>query len=121
LVSRWAPFVDEIANELITWPGVHIERRSDGSAVARYEHSELGVLYEQRGAVELPFLRFERDELIERGEAEPAEMTPESVGVSHEVHGPEDVTEVLELFDRRYRELRGADEPYSSEDPDYRD
>jgi hypothetical protein len=41
--------------------------------------------------------------------------------VSHEVHGPEDVTEVLELFDRRYRELRGADEPYSSEDPDYRD
>jgi hypothetical protein len=121
LVSRWAPFVDEIANELITWPGVQIERRSDGAAVARYEHSELGVLYEQRGVVELPFFGLEHDELIERGEAEPAEMTPESVGVSHEVHGPEDVTEVLELLDRRYREVRGADKPYSSEDPDYRD
>jgi hypothetical protein len=28
------------------------------------------------------------------------------------------VTAVLELFDRRYREVRGEDPPYSSEDPD---
>jgi hypothetical protein len=28
-----------------------------------------------------------------------------------------DVTAVLELFDRRYRDVRGEDEPYSSEDP----
>ena len=27
------------------------------------------------------------------------------------------ITEVLELFDRRYREVRGEDPPYSSEDP----
>jgi len=26
---------------------------------------------------------------------------------------------MLELFDRRYREVRGEDEPYSSQDPDY--
>ena len=120
-MSRWAPFIDELANELVTWPGVRLMRRSDGAAVACYQHSELGVLYEEPGVVELSFLGFEHDELIERGEAEPAELTPESVGVSHEVHGPEDVTEVLELFDRRYREVRGADEPYSSEDPDYRE
>jgi hypothetical protein len=117
-VTRSAPLVDEIANELSTWPGVRIGRRSDGAALVLYEDSELGVLYRDRGVAELPVLLAEHDELIEHGEAEPAETTPGSSGVSHGVHGPADVTEVLELFDRRYRDVRGEDDPYSSEDPD---
>jgi hypothetical protein len=44
-------------------------------------------------------------------------LTPDSRGVSHGVHGPADVTAVLELFDRRYRDVRGEDDPYSSQDP----
>jgi hypothetical protein len=105
--------VDEIANELATWPGVRIERRADGAAVARYEKTELGVLDPGRGVVELPVLRAEHDELVDSGEAEP---DLEEGGVSHDVHGPADVTAALELFDRRYREVRGEDEPYSSAD-----
>jgi hypothetical protein len=116
-VSRWDPLVDEIANELATWPGVRIEQRQDGAAVVRYDRSELGVLHPDRGVAELPFLDVEHDELIEHGDAEPDVLTPESTGVSHDVHGPSDVTEVLELFDRRYREVRGEDDPYTSEDP----
>jgi hypothetical protein len=111
--------VDDVANELATWPGVRIERGEDGAAVVRYEESILGFLYPERGAAELPFLDIERDELIEHGDAEPADVTPESSGVSHDLRGPSDVTAVLELFDRRYREVRGEDEPYSSQDPDY--
>jgi hypothetical protein len=120
-VSHWDAVVDEVANELATWPGVHISRREDGAAVVRYEHSELGLLYPDRGVAELPFLEPEADELIEHGDAEPAEEagSAESFGVSHDLHGPSDVTEVLELFDRRYRDVRGEDEPYSSQDPDY--
>ena len=110
-------FVDEVANELATWPGVRIEPRAEGVSVVRYRHSELGLLYPERGLAELPFGSVEHDELIEHGEAEPADATPDSVGVSHELHGPSDITEVLELFDRRYREVRGEDPPYSSEDP----
>lgn len=110
-------FVDEIANELDTWPGVRIGRRDDGAALVDYEGIELGVLYPDRGVAELPFLEDERDQLIEHGEAEPAETTPQSSGVSHSVRGPSDVTEVLELFDQRYRDIRGDDPPYSSEDP----
>jgi luciferase-like monooxygenase len=109
-------FVDEVANELATWPGVRIERREDGAALVRYEHAELGVLYRERGVAELPVLDVEHDELIEHGDAEPADLTPESTGVSHSLHGPSDVTAVLELFDRRYREVRGEDAPYSSSD-----
>ena len=116
-MPRSDALVDEIANELATWPGVRIARRADGAAVVLYEGSELGLLYPDRGEVELPFLGVEHDELIEHGEAEPAQVTPESTGVSHAVHGPADITEVLELFDRRYREVRGEGPPYSSEDP----
>jgi hypothetical protein len=115
-VSHAAALVDEIANELDTWPGVSIERRPDGAALVRYEHHELGVLDRDRGVAELPFLGPEHDELIEHGDAEPADSTLDSHGVSHGVHGPADVTAVLELFDRRYRDLRGADDPYSSQD-----
>ena len=110
-------FVDEVANELATWPGVRIEPHVDGAALVRYEHHELGVLYRDRGVAELPILGAEHDELVEHGDAEPAELTPESAGVSHDLHGPADVTSVLELFDRRYRDLRGEDDPYSSQDP----
>jgi Family of unknown function (DUF5519) len=118
-VSHWDAFVDEVANELATWPGVHISRREDGAAVVSYEQSELGLLYPDRGAAELPFGDPEHDELIEHGDAEPAESTSESYGVGHDLRGPSDVTEVLELFDRRYRDIRGEDEPYSSQDPGY--
>ena len=116
-MSGAAALVDEIANELATWPGVHVERRPDGAALVRYEQLELGVLYPDRGVAELPVLGPEHDELIEHGDAEPAGLTPESTGVSHGVHGPADVTSVLELFDRRYRDVRGEDDPYSSQDP----
>jgi hypothetical protein len=34
----------------------------------------------------------------------------------HRIAGPSDVTAVLALFDRRYRELRGDAPPYSSSD-----
>jgi hypothetical protein len=112
-------FVDEVANELATWPGVRISRRSDGAAIVTYEHSELGLLYPDRGVAELPVLDREHDVLIEHGDAEPAELTEDSAGVSHSIHGPADISEVLELFDRRYRDVRGEDDPYSSEDPDY--
>jgi Family of unknown function (DUF5519) len=115
-VPRASAFIDEIANELNTWPGVRIERREDGAALVRYERLELGILYRDRGVAELPFLGDEHDELIEHGDAEPAESTPESSGVSHSLRGPSDVTAVLELFDRRYRDVRGEDEPYSSQD-----
>jgi Family of unknown function (DUF5519) len=112
-------FVDEVANELETWPGVRFERRPDRAVVVRYGHSELGVLYPERGVAELPVSDREHDVLIEHGDAEPAEVTADSAGVSHPVRGPSDITAVLELFDRRYRDVRGEDDSYSSEDSDY--
>lgn len=118
-VARADAFVDEVANELATWPGVHIERREDDAALVLYEQSELGVLYPGRGLAELPFVGAEHDQLVEHGDAEPAKFALDSPGVSHDLRGPGDVTDVLELFDRRYRDVRGEGDVYSSEDPDY--
>ena len=114
-VARATALVDEIASELDSWPGVRIERLSESAALVRYEQLELGVLDRERGVAELRFSGPERDELVEHGYAEPSDSMPESV--SHGVHGPADVTAVLELFDRRYRDLRGENDPYSSQDP----
>jgi hypothetical protein len=112
----YAALVDEIANELDSWPGVRIERRSDGAAVVLYEQLELGVLDPDRGVAQLRFSLPEHDTLVEHGDAEPASEAPDSDAVSHAVHGPSDVSAVLELFDRRYRDVRGEDDPYSSQD-----
>jgi Family of unknown function (DUF5519) len=116
-MSHAPALVDEIANELDTWPGVDVERRADGTALVRYEQLELGVLDPERGVAELRFSHPEHDELVEHGDAEPAAPSPASDAVSHEVRGPSDVTAVLELFDRRYRDVRGKDDAYSSQDP----
>ncbi len=116
-MSHAAALVDEIANELDSWPGVRIERRAGGAALVRYEHLELGVLDRDRGAVELRLPGRERDDLVEPEDPERADSMPDFGVVSHDVRGPSDVTAVLELFDRRYRDLRGEDGPYSSQDP----
>ena len=115
LMSRAAALVDELASELASWPGVSIERISESAALVRYERLELGVLDREHGVAELSFSDSEREELVEHGDAEPSDEMPE--GVSHGVHGPADITAVLELFDRRYRDLRGEDDPYSTQDP----
>ncbi len=99
--------LDDVANELETWPGVRLERQPNGVVAVMYDQAELGILDPERKLVELPFLGEERDELVEHGDAEPADSTAESIGVGHAVRGPSDVTAALELFDRRYRDVRG--------------
>jgi hypothetical protein len=113
-MARESATVDDVANELATWPGVRLERRPDGRVAVIYEDSELGILDPERELAELPFIEVERDELIEHGDAEPAEATADSVGVSHDIRGPSDITAVLDLFDRRYRDVRGDDLPADS-------
>jgi hypothetical protein len=58
-VSHAAALVDEIANELDTWPGVHIERLSEQSALVRYQELELGFLDRDRGIAELRLANLE--------------------------------------------------------------
>jgi Family of unknown function (DUF5519) len=117
LVPRAAALVDEIATELNSWPGVQVDRHTGGPLLVSYDGHELGVLDRDRGVAELRFAYPEREALLEHGDAEPAEPLLDAENVSHDVRGPADVSAVLELFDRRYRDLRGEDDPFSSRDP----
>jgi hypothetical protein len=115
-VSRDSALVDELAGELDTWPGVRIERGAREELVVLYEQVELGVLDREQAVAELRFSATERDALVEHGDAEPAEPVLGGENVSHALRGPADLTMVLELFDRRYRDVRGEDDPFSSRD-----
>lgn len=115
-MSHADALVDEIANELDTWPGVNIELQSPSTAVVRYESLVLGILDSDRGVAQILVSPPEYADLIEHGDAEPSDPVAGHESVSHAVEGPSDVTQVLGLFDSRYRELRGEDEPYSSSD-----
>jgi len=112
-----ADLVDEIAVELRTWPGIRIERDDDGVLLVHHHHDQLGTLDPEHGVAEFDVETAEHNELVERGEAEPGDPVLDPHGVTHDIHGPADVTAVLELFDRRYREVRGEDPPYTSADP----
>jgi hypothetical protein len=116
-VSGASALIDEIVSELDTWPGVHAERRSEDLIAVRYEHLDLGTLDRSSGVAELHFSPAERDELVEHGDAEPTYPSHDAVNVGHDVRGPADVEAVLTLFRRRYRDLRGEDDPYRSQDP----
>ena len=117
-MSQAAPLVDEVANELVAWPGVEIEQRPDGAALVRFKRAELGVLDRDRGLAEIHVTSLEHDELIEHGDASPSDRTSDFETVSHNVERPSDVTSVLELFDHRYREARGEHYPDSLEQRD---
>ncbi len=109
-------YIEEIVSEMDTWPGVHAERTTQDLILLRYESFALGALDRRGGVAELHFAPGEREELIERGDAEPAYPAETDANVSHELRGPADVESVLALFRRRYRDLRGEDDPFSSKD-----
>ena len=109
-------FIEEIVSEMDSWPGVHAERRSQELIVLLYEQLELGALDRRSGVAMLHFAPAEREDLVERGDAEPVYPSQTDANVSHELRGPADVEAVLELFRRRYRDLRGEDDPFSSQD-----
>jgi Family of unknown function (DUF5519) len=113
-VPRAAAPVDEIASELDTWPGVRVESRGETLLIVSYRGHELGILDREQGVAQLRFASPERDALVEHGDAEPAEPVYDEENVSHDVRGPSDVSAVLELFTRRYRDLRGEDDPYTA-------
>lgn len=108
--------IDDLIYELDSWPGVRSERQSQDVIIVRYEQLELGVLNRHSGVAELHFSPAERDELLEHGDAEAAFPSQQGENVSHDVRGPSDIDAVLELFRRRYRDLRGEEEPFSSQD-----
>jgi len=70
----------------------------------RFRGRELGHLHGSRVA-DLPFLRPDRDQLVDEGRVAAHHIYPDSGWISYWISGPEDVDEVVGLFRRVYERL----------------
>lgn len=86
-----------IEREVAGWPGVTTGDTGRGGLQFNYGRVELGHVHGNSFA-DLPFPKKVRDELIEQGRASVHDPLPDSGWVRHRMGGPEDVTEVIELF-----------------------
>ncbi len=91
----------EIEREVLGWPGVTTGDTGRGGLQFSYGRVELGHLHGNSFA-DLPFPKKIRDELIAEGRASVHDPLPDSGWVRHRMEGPEDVTEVIELFRMNY-------------------
>ena len=92
---------ETIQSELLSWDGVTAAPHRFGGVEFLLGRRELGHLHGDRLA-DLPFPRRVRDELVESGRARPHHVLPDSGWVSVRISGPDDVTNVLELFRLSY-------------------
>lgn len=100
-MTTTAAIRDEIAREVLAWPGVTEAPHRFGGVQFQFHGRELGHLH---GAVlaDLPFPKAVRDELIAAGRVSPHHVLPDSGWVTFRIRGPEDVPAVVALFRLQY-------------------
>jgi Luciferase len=94
-----------IEHEVASWPGVTTGDTGRGGLQFSYGRVELGHLHGSSFA-DLPFPKKVRDELIAQGRASVHPPLPDSGWVRRGMEGPEDVTEVIELFRMNYERAK---------------
>jgi hypothetical protein len=97
-----------IEREVKSWPGVTTGETGRGGLRFSYGRVELGHLHGSSFA-DLPFPKKVRDELIAQGLASVHPPLPDSGWVRRSMEGPEDVTEVIELFRMNYDRAKARD------------
>jgi len=93
-----------IVEAVVSWPGVEAHPHRFGGIEFTVDHREIGHLHGDRLA-DLPFPKRIRDELIASGRAEPHHVLPDTGWVSRWIRGPEDIPEVVALFQLNYERL----------------
>ena len=111
-------FVDEVASELNMWPGVRIEGARTVPPCA-HEQLELGVLTETAASPSCP-------SSVPSTTSSSSTATPRRPRPLPIPTGSATTCTTFgrgrraELFDRRYRDVRGEGNPYSSEDLEFK-
>jgi hypothetical protein len=101
-----------IIAEVTSWPDVSSAPHRFGGVEFRLGRIELGHVHGDRLA-DLPFPKKVRDDLIERGEAMPHHVLPDSGWVSRPIRSPEDVDAVIGLFRLNYDRVMARRSPAS--------
>ena len=90
-------YLKRLEEQASEWPGVSAGSHRYGGRVFRLGRSEVGHVHND-GAVEIPFPRSFRDELIAQGLAEKHRRAPETGWVTFHIRGELDVTHALWLL-----------------------
>lgn len=95
---------DRIVSTVGDWEGVTVEAHRFGGVEFRFGKVELGHIHGDHMA-DLPFPTRIRNELIERGEAVPHHVLPDSGWVTRRIEEDDDVQAVIDLFRMNYDRL----------------
>jgi Ni,Fe-hydrogenase I large subunit len=100
-VARNAGAGDRIRKAVTSWAGVESVPHRFGGTEYRYGRKEMGHVHGDRLA-DLPLPRKLRDQVIAAGRAQPHHVLPQTGWVSCWMSGPDDATDVIELFRMQY-------------------
>src|SRR6186713_2601681 len=92
---------EQIAREVMTWPGVTVESHRGGMIFFHVGRREIGHLHGERLA-DLPFPVRIREKLVAEGKADLHYLHPKTGWVSYYVRSEDDVDRIVELFRLNY-------------------
>jgi hypothetical protein len=104
--------VKKLNEQVSAWQGISVHRHRFGGREFRFGSAEVGHVHES-GAVDIPFPRAFRDELLARGLAEQHRWVPNSGWVTFHVRNEEDIRQAVWLMRLSYLRfaLKAASEP----------
>jgi hypothetical protein len=104
--------VKKLNEQVSAWQGISVHRHRFGGKEFRFGSAEVGHVHES-GAVDIPFPRAFRDELLARGVAEHHRWVPNSGWVTFHVRNEEDIRQAVWLMRLSYLRfaLKAASEP----------
>jgi hypothetical protein len=104
--------VKKLNEQVSAWQGISVHRHRFGGREFRFGSAEVGHVHES-GAVDIPFPRAFRDELLARGLAEQHRWVPNSGWVTFHVCNEEDIRQAVWLMRLSYLRfaLKAASEP----------
>jgi hypothetical protein len=104
--------VKKLNEQVSAWQGISVHRHRFGGKEFRFGSAEVGHVHES-GAVDIPFPRAFRDELLARGLAEQHRWVPNSGWVTFHVRNEEDIRQAVWLMRLSYLRfaLKAASEP----------
>jgi predicted DNA-binding protein (MmcQ/YjbR family) len=93
---------EEISRAVASWPNMTLAPHRFGGVEYQLGTREIGHIHGD-SLVDIPFPTAVRNELVERGEAQPHHILPNSGWISFYIRQPDDVSHAIHLLKKSYQ------------------